>query len=97
MSCQLWLDLIFKHYFQSGDYELSVLQLTAVSLNNEPIIEAMRHLAKNRDWAARKTLYRLLIDGSFLVPVDENNGTSGRRQDRQLSSVRHLHRPGPFC
>ena len=49
------------------------LKMPHVHLENQPVIEAMRHLAKHRDWSARKTLYRLLIDASFIVPIDEND------------------------
>lgn len=54
--------------------EGTLLCLPSIQLDNQRVYEAMTHLAKSRDWAARKTLYRLLIDAWFVQPIDASGG-----------------------
>jgi hypothetical protein len=48
-----------------------LIEVPTITLDNQAVIEAMTYLAKARDWAARKTLYRLLIDAWFVIAIDE--------------------------
>ena len=68
-----WIGRVFERCFGGNTYAVSQLKMPVVELANQPVIEAMRYLAKQRDWAARKTLYRLLIDASFIVPIDDTD------------------------
>jgi hypothetical protein len=49
-----------------------LLTVPTITIENQAVIEAMTYLAKARDWAARKTLYRLLIDAWLVVALDES-------------------------
>ena len=51
-----------------------LLAVPTITIDNQAILDAMTYLAKSRDWAARKTLYRLLIDAWFVVALDESGG-----------------------
>ncbi|MGB0648589.1 MAG: hypothetical protein ACPGQS_15495, partial [Bradymonadia bacterium] len=51
--------------------EGTLLCLPSIQIDNQRVYEAMTHLANNRDWAARKTLYRLMIDAWFVQPIND--------------------------
>ena len=70
---QAFVQSVFSRCFGGVDFAVTLLSLPKVYLANEMVLDAMRHLAKVRDWSARKTLYRLLIDADFLVPMNEEN------------------------
>ena len=67
------LHSVFEHCFQQIQGTQSILVLPSLNLDEKMVVDAMRHLAKERNWAARKTLYRLLIDTEFLVPINDHN------------------------
>ncbi len=41
---------------------------------NEPLIDAIRKLSKSRDTPTRDAMYRQMLRGRFLLPVDERGG-----------------------
>ena len=62
---------IFENSFEQTCPEADYLEVPRFMAENVLVKEAMVHLVKNRDWAARKTLYRQLIDAEFAVPYSE--------------------------
>ena len=65
------VEVIFEKSFEQECPEADYLEVPRFLPENPLVKEAMVHLAKNRDWAARKTLYRQLIDAEFAVPYTE--------------------------
>lgn len=63
---------IFGEGFNRAAPTPKLICVPTITTDNQAVIEAMTHLAKARDWAARKTLYRLLIDAWFVVALDES-------------------------
>ena len=63
---------IFHRCFAAEPKDFELIQFPVLDANEEPVLEAMNLLSTKRDWNARKTLYRMLIDTWFVFPVDES-------------------------
>ena len=63
---------IFEQCFGNPPSRCDLIELPPLESDDSHVLEAMNLLSTKRDWNARKTLYRVLIDTWFVFPVDES-------------------------
>ena len=63
---------IFERCFGNPPSRCDLIELPPLESDDSHVLEAMNLLSTKRDWNARKTLYRMLIDTWFVFPVDES-------------------------
>jgi len=68
------LELFGAVYGQSGELTFTLQLGEAETLENSPLMEAMRRVSKERSQEARQNVYRALIRADLLVPIDSNGG-----------------------
>jgi len=61
---------IYSQCFDCSVEALELIKLPTIDTDDAAVLEAMNLLSTKRDWSARKTLYRMLLDTSFVFPVD---------------------------
>ena len=63
---------IFEQCFGNPPSRCDLIELPPLESDDSHVLEAMNLLSTKRDWNARKTLYRMLIETWFVFPVDES-------------------------
>ena len=64
-----FVEAAFTTCFGTVVEKTQLISVPVFEFDDQSVLDSMMNLSRQRDWSARKTLYRILIDTSFILPV----------------------------